>query len=147
MKNYFLLTLLITSLCTYAQSECDDASAYLVNAYSHVKKSYESNNISHLKHYANRSLESFKLSKTLLESCNCKKALELTNKGIDLLAKVENEETYEDGRFHVKRAKEISKESMIEIDKCAYANVTDETTEEENVIADTTNDVIRLIEL
>ena len=119
MKNYFLFLLLTTSFLINAQSNCDEANSYIVSAYSHVKDAYDSNNISHLKYYANRSLESYKLSKKNLTACGCETALNLTNKSIDLLAKVEGVETNEDGRFYVKRARDISKECIIEIDKCS----------------------------
>jgi hypothetical protein len=122
MKNYYLFLVLLVSLSSYGQSNCDEANSYLVNAYSHVKDAYDSNNISHLKYYANRSLESFKLSKKTLTTCGCENALKLADKSIDLLAKVDDAETYEDGRFFVKRARDISKESVIEIDKCSMAN-------------------------
>ncbi|WP_418603271.1 hypothetical protein [Hwangdonia sp.] len=123
MKYFYFLLVLVTTLNLNAQTtDCDEANSYLVNAYSHVKDAYESNNISHLKYYANRSLEAFKLSKKTLKDCGCETALKLSNKSIDLLAKVENSETYEDGRFFVKRARDLSKESVIEIDKCAYSN-------------------------
>jgi hypothetical protein len=119
MKNYYLFAFLIYSLIINAQNNCDDANSYLVSAYSHVKNAYDSNNISHLKYYANRSVESFKLSKKTLETCGCENALKLADKGIDLLTKVEKAETFEDGRFFVNRARTISKESVIEIDKCS----------------------------
>lgn len=123
MKHYYFLLFLMTSVFVNGQNtNCDEANSYLVNAYSHVKDAYDSNNISHLKYYANRSLESFKLSKKNLKDCNCETALNLTNKSIDLLVKVEDVETFEDGRFFVKRARDLSKESVIEIDKCAYNN-------------------------
>ena len=136
MKNYYLFFLLIASCFTVnAQENCEDASAYLGNAYSHVKDSYESNNIDHLKYYADRSLKSFKLSKENLTNCGCKTTMDLVVKAIDLLAKVETSETFEDGRFFVKRAKEISKESIVEIDKCSMSNGYDE----HNLVADNTN--------
>ncbi|KAB1067222.1 hypothetical protein F6U93_12450 [Tamlana haliotis] len=120
MKNYYLLFFLTASMVVSAQSACDNAHAYMGNAYAHVKDSYESNNVSHLKHYANRSVESFKLAKKSLASCNCDKAVELANKSIEALEKVESAETFEDGRFFVKRGREFSKEGLVEIDKCAY---------------------------
>ncbi|MDO5977574.1 hypothetical protein [Flavivirga spongiicola] len=122
MKNYYLLFFLITSLVVNGQSNYDDANSYLVNAYSHVKDSYDSNNINHLKYYANRSLESFKLAKEPLTECDCEVVKELTDKCIDLLAKVDAAETFENGRFYVKRARDYSKNSVIEIDKCSASN-------------------------
>lgn len=124
MNNFYFLLFFVATLNINGQiANCDDANSYLVNAYSHVKDAYDSNNISHLKYYANRSLEAFKLSKKTLKDCGCETALNLTNKSIDLLAKVEGAETFEDGRFFVKRARDTSKESVIEIDKCSYSNV------------------------
>ncbi len=124
MKNYYLLFFLITSLVVNGQGDCDYTNSYLVSAYSHVKDSYDSNNINHLQYYANRSLESFKLAKKTLSDCNCEPALELADKCIELLAKVDGAETFEAGRFYVKRARDYSKNSVIEIDKCSVSSDT-----------------------
>lgn len=126
--KYLYLLIFIPSLSINAQSDCDDANYYLVSAYSHVKTSYEANNISHLKYSANRSVEALKLSKKTLSKCGCEKALELTEKAIVLLSKVEAAPTYEDGRFFVKQGRDICKESVIEIDKCATSKPIAETT-------------------
>jgi len=119
MKYYYTFLFLIASFLSNAQTPCDDANYYLVSAYSHVKSSYDANNISHLKYFANRSVESLKLSKKTLSTCGCETALELADKAIELLTKVDAAETYEDGRFFVKQGRELSKQSVIEIDKCA----------------------------
>ncbi|GAA4816646.1 hypothetical protein [Litoribaculum gwangyangense] len=132
MKKVFLLLCLSTIFTVQAQSDCDDANSYLVNAYSHVKDAYEANNISHLKYYANRSLESFNLSKKSLKNCDCETALVLANKSTDLLAKVEDTQTYEDGRFYVKRARDLSKECIITVDKCSVTNYSNEIATSEN---------------
>lgn len=131
MKQFYLIIGFLITLNSYGQNnnDCYDANSYLVNAYSHVKESYDSNNISHLKYYANRSLEAFKLAINALENCDCEAALDLSNKSIELLAKVDPVETFEDGRFFIKRARELSKKSVIEIDKCAYAKASYEDTE------------------
>ncbi len=146
MKNYYLLLFLIITLHFNAQTtNCDEANSYLVNAYSHVKDAYEANNISHLKYYANRSVEAFKLSKKTLKDCGCKTALNLADKSIDLLAKVESTETYEDGRFFVKRARDTAKESVIEIDKCSYSNNSDPVETDENTeLSDLQNEQLAL---
>jgi len=146
MKYYYLLLFIVTSLNSNAQTvNCDEANSYLVNAYSHVKDAYDSNNISHLKYYANRSLEAFKLSKKTLKDCGCETALKLSNKSIDLLAKVEHAETFEDGRFFVKRARDLSKNSVIEIDKCAYSNNSDALETDENIeLSDLQNEQLAL---
>ncbi|WNH12906.1 hypothetical protein [Thalassobellus suaedae] len=144
MKYYYFFLISITSFTINAQTNCDNANSYLVSAYSHVKDAYDANNISHLKYYANRSLESFKLSKKNLSDCNCIKVLELSNKAIDLLAKVESAETFEDGRFYVKRARDISKESVIEIDKCSASTTIYNDTDENDALTDLQNEQRKL---
>lgn len=121
MKPFYLLYLLsfTYSLSINGQTNCDDANYYLVSAYSHVKDAYDSRNISHLKYYANRSIEAIRLSKKALIKCDCDTALKLANDAAELLIKVEDTETWEDGRFYVNRARNISKQSVIEIDKCS----------------------------
>ncbi|MFG6687146.1 hypothetical protein ACGK9U_11215 [Mariniflexile sp. HNIBRBA6329] len=128
MRNLYLFLVLITSFSINGQTECDDANYYLVSAYSHVKSSYDANNISHLKYYANRSVESLNLSKKKLSSCDCAAAKEFADKAIILLSKVEAAKTYEDGRFYVKQGRDLSKESVIAIDKCMTSTKTENIT-------------------
>ncbi|MBP0903938.1 hypothetical protein ACFSKN_05695 [Mariniflexile gromovii] len=128
MKHIYLFLVLITSFSINGQTECDDANYYLVSAYSHVKSSYDANNISHLKYYANRSVESLNLSNKKLSSCDCAPAKELADKAIILLSKVEAAKTYEDGRFYVKQGRDLSKESVIAIDKCMTSTNTESVT-------------------
>lgn len=139
MKTLLLLPILFLTYTMHSQGNCEDASAYLINSYSHVKDAYDSNNISHLQYYSNRSVESIKLSKQNLADCNCEKALDLANQVSDLLVQVESVTTNEDGRFYVKRARDLSKQSVIEIDKCAYSNANNievlETPTENNALA------------
>lgn len=71
MKKHYLLFFFTVSLSINAQTDYDNANYYLVSAYSHVKDAYDSHNISHLKYYANRSLEAIKLSKKPLSNCSC----------------------------------------------------------------------------
>ncbi|GGZ76914.1 hypothetical protein [Algibacter mikhailovii] len=125
MKNALQFFFIIIPIIMVGQTKCDDANSYLVSAYSHVKNAYESNNISHLKYYANRSLESFKLSRVNLKDCNCDEVLELNQKGIDILAKVEATTTFEDGRFFVNRARKIGKETVIALDKCSFSTASE----------------------
>lgn len=117
-KNYLVLLFILTSQVFYGQTACDDANSDLIYAYSHVKSSYNSNNISHLKYYANRSLEVFERSKKKLKECGCETAYDLAFEAAQLLSKVESAESYEDGRFFVKRARDIAQQSVTELDKC-----------------------------
>lgn len=145
MKKFFLVLLITASNYTQtkAQTNCDDANYYMVSAYSHVKTSYDSYNKSDLQYYANRSFESLKLSKKSLANCNCNNVIELINKGLDLFKKVESAATYEDGRFYVKRARELCKEGVIEIDKCSIGT---ETISENNDLTDLQNEQLKLQE-
>ncbi|MDN3666464.1 hypothetical protein ACFFU1_13170 [Algibacter miyuki] len=147
MKTYVLLTALFTTLISNSQAACDDANAYLVNAYSHIKDSYDSNNISHLKYYANRSLESIELAKENLEGCDCQTAVDLAGETVDLLLKVENQPTFEDGRFYVKRARELSQKSVIASDKCTAGitnNGNNDVLDDDNTLAELQNEQLKL---
>src|SRR5690606_2110365 len=121
VKHYIFICLSLTSQVFFGQNACDDANSDLIYAYSHVKSSYNANNISHLKYYANRSLESFERSKEKLKECGCETAFDLAFESAQLLSKVETAETYEDGRFFVKRARDIAQESVTALDKCTVA--------------------------
>jgi hypothetical protein len=126
-KNYLFLLLTIAFFQVKAQSNCADAYQDLVYAYSHVKSAYDSNNKTHLQHYSERSLEAFENTKKVLENCDCEKAYNLAYDASDLLSKVAYTETFEDGRFYVKRAREIAKETINELEICT--KVTDEDSE------------------
>lgn len=128
-KSYVLIFLFGISLLSFSQTKCGDADSDLLYAYSHVKDSYESNNISHLKYYAKRSLDAFERSKSKLKECGCEAAYELAVKGSELLSHVDNQPTYEDGRFYVKRAKEIAQQSIVELDKFTVSEVQEVSTD------------------
>ena len=73
--------------------------------------------------------------------------MNLTEKGIELLVKVENVDTFEDGRFYVKRARDISRESVIEIDKCSVADYEDDVAvnnEQNNTLSDIQSEQLKL---
>ncbi|WP_406684504.1 hypothetical protein N1F78_01925 [Seonamhaeicola sp. MEBiC1930] len=111
-KTYlFLFTILINS-SMFAQDFCTDADSNLIYAYSNIKDAYESNNLDHLKYYSNKSLESLEKAKVNLKKCGCDKAYNLVYNVIELVAKIEEQNTFEDGRFFVKRTKEITHKSI-----------------------------------
>lgn len=118
MKNYYFFMILLASIAINAQSRCEDANYYVVSAYSHVKKSYDATNISHLQYSANRSVESMKLAIPQLQSCGCVKAIDLANKAMDILVKADGVDTYEDGRFFIKRGKEATRLVLDEVEQC-----------------------------
>ena len=121
MKKFYYLFFFLSSFSIFAQTACDDANYYIVSTYSHVKDSYESNNIDHVKYYADRAVNSLKSFKEKMKDCKCENALRLAQKSYDMLLKVAYQETYEDARFFVKRARDSIKASVIEDDKCSAA--------------------------
>jgi len=117
-RNYFFCLFIIFCLKFQGQTDCSEADSDLIYAYSDIKTSYESNNISHLKYNAHKSLEAFKLAKPKLKSCGCEASYNYVYDAIELLERVDPTETYEDGRFYVKKVRELAKQSIIELDKC-----------------------------
>ncbi len=127
MKNYYIfLLILLFSLNLQAQTNCSEADSDMNYAYSHVKSAYDSNNISDLKYFAHRSLEAFKRAKPVLKKCGCEPVHAASSNAIDLLTKVDPAETYEDGRFFVKRAREYAREAIGELDNCNQISLDEE---------------------
>lgn len=119
-KNYLFFTLFVIVYSQFqGQTDCSDADTDLIFAYSHVKSSYDSKNISQLKYYAKKSLESFESAKPKLKDCGCKTAYKNANDSAELLSKAETSKTFEDGLSLVKKARDIAKQSIIELDKCS----------------------------
>lgn len=114
----FFLIFIVYSEFQAQNSPCENADSNLIYAYSNVKDAYESNNVQHLKYYADKSLKSFEEAKVNLKKCGCDTAFELAFDAKELMAKVETASTFEDGRFFVKRAKEITQNCITEINKC-----------------------------
>lgn len=125
MKNYYALGVALF-LCTSIKgfSQCSDVQSDLSYAYSHVKDAFEANNLTHLQYYANRSLEAFKRAQEKFKTCKCEVADNLTYDNIITLEKVESSETFEDGRFYIKRAIEGAKNTMNALDKCTAVSST-----------------------
>lgn len=117
-KNYLFFLLSIAFLYSNAQNKCEDAHSDVIYAYSHVKSAYDSNNISHLKDYSNRSTDAFNRAKKILNDCDCETSYNYAFDASELLSKVENAKTFEDGRFYVKRARDIAKKVINELEIC-----------------------------
>ena len=127
MKKYYIF---LASLCllstAFAQSNCSDADSDMNYAYSHVKSAYDSNNISDLKYFSHRSLEAMQRAAPVLKKCGCQPTLSKIERGIELLSKVDPAETWEDGRFYVKRAREVAREGIASLDQCTQITVEEE---------------------
>ena len=127
MKNsYFFLLFLFTFFQSVSQTKCSDAQSDLNYAYSHVKSAYDSNNLTHIKYYGKRSFDAFERAKEELEDCNCKEAYDHAYEGNKLLSKLFKTETYEDGRFYVKRTREIARKAIEELEICSKLTYEDE---------------------
>jgi len=117
IKSFFFF-LISFYLQSHSQTNCSDANSDVVYAYSHVKTAYASNNLDHLKYWSNRSLEAFIRTKAKLESCGCEKAYNYSYDIVELLSNVESSKTNEDGRFYVKRARDLAREAINELELC-----------------------------
>ncbi|TYA65990.1 AAA family ATPase [Seonamhaeicola marinus] len=136
-KIHIFLFATVSCLQIFAQDSCVDADSNLIYAYSNVKDAYDSDNLDHLKYYSKKSLNSFKKAKINLEKCGCDKAYNLAYDGAELLAKVESQDTFEDGRFYVKRAKEIAQNSITALNEFVAQNdvaVNDDGNDELNAL-------------
>jgi len=137
-KNYLFFLLSIVFLYSNAQNKCEDAHSDVIYAYSHVKSAYDSNNISHLKDYSNRSTGAFNRAKKILNDCGCETSYNYAYDASELLSKVENAKTFEDGRFYVKRARDIAKKVINELEICT------KLTQEDESLAELENDRLKL---
>ena len=137
-KNYLFFLLSIVFLYSNAQNKCEDAHSDVIYAYSHVKSAYDSNNISHLKDYSNRSTDAFNRAKKILNDCGCETSYNYAFDASELLSKVENAKTFEDGRFYVKRARDIAKKVINELEICT------KLTQEDESLAELENDRLKL---
>ena len=77
------------------------------------------------KWWVSKSLEAFKRAESKLKDCGCEVSYNHAYDAMQLLEKVDPAESYEDGRFFVKRARDLAKECIIELDKCTAENQED----------------------
>ncbi|RED44974.1 hypothetical protein [Seonamhaeicola aphaedonensis] len=133
-RIYTFLFTFFTFSFLFSQDYCTNADSNLIYAYSNVKDAYESNNLDHLKYYSNKSLKSFEKAKINLKKCGCETAFDLVYDGAELLSKVENQATFEDGRFFVKRAKEITQKAIAALNKFTINNVSTNQTDDLNAL-------------
>lgn len=126
MKQCYLFALFIICINVSAQSDCEAAHSDVIYAYSHVKSAYDSNNVTHLKDYSKRSFDAFTKAKSILNDCGCDASYNKAYDAAELLGKVENVKTFEDGRFYVKRARDIAKDVINELELCTKLSEEDE---------------------
>ena len=137
-KNFLFFLVIFIYVKSYGQINCSDAYSDVIYAYSHVKSAYNSNNIDHLKHYSKRSLEAFERAKIKLESCKCQESYNYTYDALELLSHVESADTFEDGRYYVKNARDIAKDVINELELCT------ELTKEDDALTELQSEQLKL---
>lgn len=116
-------TLLFTScallLGTWAfAQDCFEAKSSAAYAYSHSKQAYESNNRDHLTQFSARALEAFEKAKVAAQNCGCESAFNIAYDGAEVIANAVDVKTWEDGRYYVKKARDLGQELIDELDLC-----------------------------
>lgn len=118
-KTYlFFFSLIAISHISFAQNNCTDAQLHIVYAFNNAKLSLEANNLTHLKHYAEKSLEAFKRVDASLTNCDCNNVADLTYMSIDKLSNVEEQEKMHEAQYFVGKAKKFAQEIITELDLC-----------------------------
>ena len=119
MKKWILLaTVIISAPCLVANNPCGSAYQDASYAIEHSEKAMQSNNIEHLKQYAQRALEAIDKVYDQTEKCGC---LEASNSGYDAkqaLNKALEKEKFEVARFYVKNALSNTRSALVSLDLC-----------------------------
>jgi hypothetical protein len=122
MKTLVLtISALFMSAAMHAQ-DCFEAKSQAAYAYSHAKQAYDANNRDHLSQFAARAVEAFDNAKIAAQNCGCTTAYNIAYDGSNLIAKAVDIEKWEDGRYYVKKARELGKQLIDELDLCT-ANI------------------------
>jgi hypothetical protein len=131
MRNtyIFLLTLCAPFLTLSAQSNCSEANSYIVYALSHSESALNANNVTHAKHFAERSREAFLLVQKSLKNCQCDEVDDLVYDAIDYLAKAEKAEKLDDAYYYAHKGKQFAEATIEKLNICTV------TTDEEVIIA------------
>ena len=133
MKKIFLFSLFaIPYFNSFSQSTCSDAQSHIFYAFNNAKDGLESNNITDVKYYAKKTLESFKSVQQVLGNCQCENVENYTYESIQKLSKVPRTEKMSDAKYFVAKAKDYAQKIITALDYCtvsdnSFANVsTDE---------------------
>ncbi len=118
MKKIVLVLFCFIFLTSNAQDLYNDALTAASYAYSHIKKAYEMNNMTHTHEYADKAIKSFMIVEELSGKCGCSEANETA-----YLAKVDlesllSQDTYEQSRFYAKRVKELGFTVLSQLTDC-----------------------------
>ena len=123
MKIISLFPLLFcTYFISFSQSGCLDAQAHIIYAFNNAKDGLESNNLTDVKYYAQKTLESFKNVQSVLGDCDCENVENLTYESIQKLSKVPRTEKMSDAKYFVAKSKDNSQKIITALDYCTVTN-------------------------
>jgi hypothetical protein len=123
MKIISLFPLLFcTYFISFSQTGCLDAQAHIIYAFNNAKDGLESNNITDVKYYAQKTLESFKNVQSVLGDCDCENVENLTYESIQKLSKVTRTEKMSDAKYFVAKSKDNSQKIITALDYCTVTN-------------------------
>ena len=112
----------LTYLNSYSQSGCSDAQAHIFYAFNNAKDGLESNNITDVKYYAKKTLESFKSVQHKLGTCECENVENFTYESIQKLSKVPKTEKMSDAKYFVAKAKDYAQKIITSLDYCTISD-------------------------
>jgi hypothetical protein len=117
MMLWMSLLGLSSSLSTN-HNDCGKAHSAASYALFHAKKALNADNFDHQRYYAERSVEAFTKTQTLIKDCGCKSANNAILDGIDNLTKAANAEDWEKGRFYTKKGVANAQDLIGFIEEC-----------------------------
>jgi hypothetical protein len=123
MKKIYLFSFIFCCFSIgFSQSDCSNAQAHIVYAFNNAKNALEANNITHLKFYANKSLDAFERVQSALETCHCESVENYTFESIEKLSKVPPIEKMAEAQYFVGKAKEYAQKIITALDYCTLSD-------------------------
>lgn len=123
MKIIYLFSLLFfTYFNSFSQSGCSDAQSHIFYAFNNAKDGLESNNVTDVKYYAKKTLESFKSVQSVLGTCDCENVENYTYESIQKLKKVPNTIKMSDAKYYVAKAKDYAQKIITSLDYCTVSD-------------------------
>lgn len=122
MKKFHILAILIfTSINCFSQTNCSNAQAHIFYAFNNAKDGLDSNNLTDVKYYGKKTLESFKNVQSVLGTCDCENVENFTYESIQKLSKVAGTEKMSDAKYYVAKAKEYAQKIITILDYCTVS--------------------------
>jgi len=145
MKKIYLFSFIFCCFSIgFSQSDCSNAQAHIVYAFNNAKNSLKANNITHLKFYANKALESFEKVQSALETCHCADVENYTFESIEKLSKVPPIEKMAEAQYFVGKAKEYAQKIITALDYCTLSDNSTASVETDYEITDLEKEQLKL---